>query len=110
MIGRRSLTLLTILATLGVPGLAHAGGFEFAAPGTRALGRGGAFAARADDPMALGYNPAALAFLPGYQLMLGSHLSFYDACVERTGTYNQSNVTDTWSAESRFGAPDANDP
>lgn len=84
--GRRSITLGIVLVTLAAPGLAHAGGFEYAAPGTRALGRGGAFMARADDPMALGYNPAALAFLPGYQLMLGSHLAFYDACVQRSGS------------------------
>lgn len=105
MMGRRSLTLFTIFALLGAPALAHAGGFEYAAPGTRALGRGGAFMARADDPMALGYNPAALAFLPGYQLMLGSHLAFYDACVDRSGTY----AVDSF-LESRFGYTDTNDP
>jgi long-chain fatty acid transport protein len=109
--GRRALALASLLTlTLGMPGLAHAGGFEFAAPGTRALGRGGAFMARADDPMALGYNPAALAFLPGYQLMLGSHLSFYDACVQRDGSYDDSGVSSSWAFESQFGAPDASDP
>ena len=112
MMGRRSLTLFTILALLGAPAIAHAGGFEFAAPGTRALGRGGAFMARADDPMALGYNPAALAFLPGYQLMLGSHLTFYDACVDRTGNYHRTGSDHPVDSflESRFGYTDANDP
>ncbi|HJL15865.1 MAG TPA: hypothetical protein RMH99_09425 [Sandaracinaceae bacterium LLY-WYZ-13_1] len=115
--GRRPLLLASLIAltlasglTLGLPGRAHAGGFEFAAPGTRALGRGGAFMARADDPMALGYNPAALAFLPGYQLSLGSHLTFYDACVERDGTYDDSGVSSSWTFESQFGQPDAGDP
>lgn len=107
---RRSLTIFALFTLLGIPGLAHAGGFEYVAPGTRALGRGGAFMARADDPMALGYNPAALAFLPGYQLMLGSHLAFQDACVERTGTYDASGVSTNWSADSIFGAPNASDP
>lgn len=108
---RRAYALALLFAfTFGAPELAHAGGFEFAAPGTRSLGRGGAFMARADDPMALGYNPAALAFLPGYQLMLGSHLTFYDACVERSGTYNDSGVSDSWAFESRFGAPNEGDP
>jgi len=36
--------------------------------GARALGLGGAFAARADDPTALFYNPAGLAFQKGLRL------------------------------------------
>ncbi|MDQ3030925.1 MAG: hypothetical protein M3Y87_00775 [Myxococcota bacterium] len=78
---------LAVVLALLVPASASAGGFEFAAAGTRSLGRGGAFAARADDPMALGYNPAMLADLPDTQLMLNSHLAFYDACVQRPGSY-----------------------
>lgn len=102
----RALAFLSLLAALfGAPTLAYAGGFEFQAPGTRAFGRGGAFMARADDPMALGYNPAALAFLPGYQLMLGSHLAFYDSCVSRSGTYDDSNVSATSPYDSVFGMP-----
>lgn len=104
---RRALALASLLMlTFGLPGLAHAGGFEFAGPGTRALGRGGAFMARADDPMALGYNPAALAFLPGYQLSLGSHLTFYDACVDRTGTYGYGGSAGEFP-ESQFGDPES---
>lgn len=82
------LALVLLLGLAWAPAAVRAQAFEYVAAGTRALGRGGAFAARADDPMALGYNPAALAFLPGYQLMLGSHLAFYDACVQRSGTYD----------------------
>ncbi len=107
---RRSLAFVTLLALTAAPELASAQGFEYAAAGTRALGRGGAFHARADDPMALGYNPAALAFLPGYQLMLGSHLAFYDACVQRSGGYDDSNVSGTSVYDSRFGFPDVGDP
>ena len=110
MTPRALLATLTLFTLSLAPGLAHAGGFEFAGPGTRALGRGGAFMARADDPMALGYNPAALAFLPGYQLQLGSHLIFYDACVNRPGGYDDSDVSGTWAFESQFGAPDSTDP
>ncbi len=68
---------------------AHAGGLEFPAAGTRALGRGGAFLARPDTPMALLYNPANLASTPGIQLSLQSHLTFYSACFDRAGTYEQ---------------------
>ncbi|GAB5547483.1 MAG: hypothetical protein SangKO_072430 [Sandaracinaceae bacterium] len=110
MTPRALLATLTLFTLSLAPGLAHAGGFEFAGPGTRALGRGGAFMARADDPMALGYNPAALAFLPGYQLQLGSHLIFYDACVNRSGGYDDTNVSDTSTFESQFGYGNPGDP
>jgi hypothetical protein len=106
----RSFALLTFASLLFAPALAQAGGFEYLAAGTRSLGRGGAFIARADDPMALGYNPAALAFLPGYQLMLGSNLAFYDACVDRTGGYDDSRVSENYIYESQFGAPDSTNP
>ncbi len=104
---RRALVWVPLLAAAAFvsPAVARAGGFEYIGPGTRAFGRGGAFMARADDPMALGYNPAALAFLPGYQLMLGSHLTLYDACVQRTGGYDDSNVSGTSGFDSRFGMP-----
>ncbi|MDB4988752.1 MAG: rane protein in aromatic hydrocarbon degradation [Myxococcaceae bacterium] len=41
---------------------AHAGGLYFFDRGARALGRGGAFIAGADDPSALWYNPAGLFY------------------------------------------------
>lgn len=69
------------------PRSAHAGGLEFPAPGTTALGRGGATFARPGDPMALFYNPANLAGMQGIQLSLQSHLAFYGACFQREGTY-----------------------
>ncbi|MFK7989252.1 MAG: OmpP1/FadL family transporter [Sandaracinaceae bacterium] len=107
---RRSTLLLSLLVLTGASvgaSQAEAQGFEYAAPGTRSLGRGGAFMARADDPMALGYNPAALAFLPGYQLSLGSHVAFYDACVERSGTYDDSDVSGNAALDSRYGFPES---
>lgn len=105
---RRSFALFAFL--LVAPQIAYAGGFEYVGAGTRPLGRGGAFMARADDPMALGYNPAGLAFLPGYQLMLGSNLAFYDACVDRAGGYDDTNVSGVAANESIFGFPDTSDP
>ena len=87
---------LTCGAALFAPSMAQAGGFEYSAAGTRSLGRGGAFHARADDPLALGYNPAALAYLSGYQLSLGSHLAFYDSCARRAGTYEAQRSGGAW--------------
>lgn len=53
---------------------AWAGGFEFPANGTEALGRGGAFTAKADSPLALEYNVAGLANLRGTRLLFDNNL------------------------------------
>lgn len=84
-------------------GTARAGGFEYAASGTRSLGRGGAWYARADDTTALLYNPANLATLPGTQLALNAQLAFFGACFDRAGVYTQPDVTIYQSDDSRFG-------
>lgn len=81
---RRLLPLCLGLLLLPVfASTASAGGFDFPSLGTRPLGRGGAFAARADDPLALLYNPANLAALSGNQLMLNASMAFFDACYTR---------------------------
>jgi hypothetical protein len=49
---------LATIVSLALVEKASAGGLEYTGPGTQALGRGGAVAARADDPMVLTYNPA----------------------------------------------------
>ncbi|AKF08133.1 hypothetical protein DB32_005282 [Sandaracinus amylolyticus] len=95
---------------LSVPAGASAGGFEFAAHGTRQLGRGGAWAARADDPLALYYNPAMLADLPDSQVLANVHVGFWDACVDRQGTYGSVIPGGTASDnifDSEGGNPDA---
>jgi len=55
---------------------ARAGGFEIPDNGTFALGRGGAFLVRADDPTALMWNPGALVKLRGTHLLLDHVLVF----------------------------------
>lgn len=60
--GRRALFVAVIVAM--VPAHAAAGGFYLLERQGRALGRGGAFVAGADDPGALHFNPAGLAFAP----------------------------------------------
>src|SRR5262245_55211124 len=63
---------LAVLAALPLfPGLAAASGFGLFQHGGRALGQAGAFTARASDPTALTYNPAAIARLPGFQFQVG---------------------------------------
>jgi hypothetical protein len=79
--------LLTLAALVVVPRSAQAGGTEFPADGTRGLGRGGARAARADDPTIMTRNPAALALMWDDQAILGAHLLLVDACMRPTGAY-----------------------
>ncbi len=87
---RRARIVIGMFAVLSIAfatSNAQAGGLEYNGAGTRAAGRGGAFAARADDPMALQLNPALLADLGGTQLMLNANVALYNACVTRPGAY-----------------------
>jgi len=72
-----------VLSSFAFNPAALAGGYEFPGEGTRALGRGGAFAARADDPMAVAINPAGLAAMPGIQLLGSVGLLFAKNCFHR---------------------------
>lgn len=105
---RTALAFVGALAALGglatAPSTARAGGFEYSAAGTRALGRGGAFAARADDPMALFYNPANLADLSGMQLYLNAHLALFDACYRRSQDENYGTNFSGPARNSTFGS------
>jgi len=47
-------------------------GFKIAEQGAKAMAMGNAFAAQADDPSALAYNPAGIAFQKGTQMQLGT--------------------------------------
>ena len=79
--------IVIVIAGALTAGHASAGGLEYAGQGARALGRGGAMAARADDPMVLAHNPAGLAELRGTQLLLDMNLALMDACVDPAGYY-----------------------
>jgi long-chain fatty acid transport protein len=58
--------------TLTWSAYSHAAGFRINEQGAKAMGMANAFAAQADDPSALYYNPAGIAFLKGTQISLGS--------------------------------------
>jgi long-chain fatty acid transport protein len=58
----RALSLFAFLVVAFGSRKAEAGGFYLLDRGARALSRGGAFVAGADDPQALWYNPAGLAW------------------------------------------------
>ncbi len=90
------------LCLLLLPAAARAGGFEVTSQGTVPLGRGGAYAARASDPMMILYSPAALADLHAPELLLDTHLVFYRACADRSGTWG-TNGGGASANVSRFG-------
>ncbi len=71
---RRIQVSLSVLSlSLALPGLAGATatGFGLFEHGARAIGQAGAFTARASDPSAIFYNPAAIAKLQRFQLTAG---------------------------------------
>lgn len=82
---------------------AQAGGLEYAGAGAQGLGRAGAVAARADDPMVLSYNPAGLAELRGGQLMINANFTAMSACVDPIGYYG-------WGAYEGGGPSRLRDP
>jgi long-chain fatty acid transport protein len=81
---------LCLFAALAGASLASASGFGLFQHGARATGQAGAFTARASEPSAVTYNPAAITQLDGVQLQAG--LDF-------------NNATDNYSSASgKFGA------
>jgi len=59
-------------AMLATASMSYGAGFKVAEQGAKAMGMANAFAAQADDPSALAYNPAGIAFQKGSQLQVGS--------------------------------------
>lgn len=70
-----------------LPNVAAAGGNEFPAGGTRALGRGATGFTRADDPTLMLRNPALLADLWDDVALSGAYLLLPSACFRATGGY-----------------------
>src|SRR5262249_44713345 len=71
-------------ATLAPLEAAASNGLETPDNGAYQVGRGGAWLARADDPLAVYFNPAALV-RQATGVHLGAHLMFLNRCYTRTG-------------------------
>jgi long-subunit fatty acid transport protein len=85
---RQSLALLLAsVALVGAADRVHAGGFEMPANDAEALGRGGAFTAKADNGAALEYNVAGLAAQRGTRSLVGMNLVFQEYSFTRAGSY-----------------------
>ena len=88
-IRRQAVVFGVLVAALLASDVALAGGMEYPDNATRALVRGGAFVARADDPSALYYNPAGLAKVRGTQLLFNYHFVRQNFRFQRAGTYGK---------------------
>jgi long-chain fatty acid transport protein len=73
-----------VLGSLALSSVARGAGYEFPDNGAVAMGRAGAFAAKADDPTAIYYNPAGLAAQEGLHLLFDSHLLVDSISYQRT--------------------------
>ncbi|MDH5670895.1 MAG: hypothetical protein OEZ06_02040 [Myxococcales bacterium] len=81
-------SIFALCLLLGLwPGRAAAGGLELLPGGTRSVARGGAVAARPEDPMTQLHNPAGLTKLPGVQFLFSLELPLHDMCVDPYGYY-----------------------
>lgn len=67
-------TLLALFIITGSSLQAFGEGFRIIDQSAAATGQGGAFAAQADDPSAVHFNPAAMTDLPGLQMTMGTLL------------------------------------
>lgn len=69
---KKLLCAAVVGAVWGASSLSFAAGFRVSEQGAKAMAMANAFSAQADDPSALFYNPAGIAFLPGAQVSVGS--------------------------------------
>ncbi len=85
--------LLSALLLLCLASPARAGGPEIGDQGAVAMGRGGAFAVRADDLSAIYYNPAGLARLSGTHFYYSHRVVYGEAEFRRARTLDWSGAT-----------------
>lgn len=80
---------------------ARAGGMEYPDNGAQALGRGAAFAAKADDGTAIIHNVAGFAQQRGWRLTLGANTALHSASFQREGSYpdNASDPLTPWGGQ-----------
>jgi len=72
---------------------AKAAGFEYGPQGLHALGRGGAFTAKADDASAFYWNPSKLSFLRGTRLHYSHNFTDYRLSFQRDDEEYQNPTT-----------------
>jgi long-chain fatty acid transport protein len=77
---------IAVLSVFLLPLVAFAGGFAVNEQGAKATGMANAFAAQADDPTAVYFNPAGIVQLEGTQVSIGSSFVIPNAKFESSAT------------------------
>lgn len=90
--GKKLIAACVTTAVMATATMSMAAGFKIAEQGAKAMGMANAFAAQADDPSALAYNPAGIAFQKGTQFQVGITTILVPQ-TEFTGTTKLSNLT-----------------
>ena len=80
----------------------YGAGFSIFEQGSRAMGRSGAFTATADDPSAVFFNPAGLAFQHGLRVYLGGTTIIPSADFEGAEPFPGTGVTETMKSSIFF--------
>jgi long-chain fatty acid transport protein len=103
-----------LVACLGLTLASAAGssGFGVFQHGGRGTAQAGALTARADDPSALHYNPAGIAFLDGLQILAGLDFSaprddFQSHVTPASATSGGASGSDRFSAKHQINPPPA---
>jgi long-subunit fatty acid transport protein len=82
------------LATLAAGAAVADGGYFSGSKGARGSGRGGAFAARADDVSAVSFNPAGLTHIGATVVQVGNRFSYNERTFQRNPTLDWGNLQD----------------
>src|SRR5207244_10847660 len=90
---QRLLAVSAFFIAHAMPERAHGDGFRLLDQGAAATAQGAAFAAQADDPSALHYNPAGMTQLPRVQFYLGTNLVSGDTSFTNTAGASRSGGT-----------------
>jgi long-chain fatty acid transport protein len=97
--------LLIVAIVLAAPRISHGGGFEIAEQSPQGIATVGAQTAVAEDAAAVYYNPAGLAFQPGFGALAGGQLAYVDTRVSAGETIrtNHTGVAPTLFGSQRLG-------
>ena len=101
----RAIRLGLAFAITAVALPAGANGLEIPENGTEVMGRGGAWTARADNPLAAALNPAGLAG-QGTAVVVNANITYQKMCFERAGNYQAGgNLAGTNFTDAYYNKP-----
>src|SRR5215210_4145896 len=81
-----AVTVIYILVNALLPGESFAVGFRLPNQDPEGIARGNAFAATADNPSAIYYNPAGITQIEGHELSVGLYLISADTHFTQAGS------------------------